>query len=76
MNLSALITRAVDDHMKAVARRKEMLSVCALVDKVPALRWVEWRQDSGAVAHILISGGQGLDGRWISGFRIDPLSVR
>lgn len=64
------VTKLVDDYARSIARRKETMTVCAMVDKVPSLRWVEWRLGDGSSAHILISGGQGLNGRWVSGFRL------
>lgn len=63
--------RAAEAMARELAERKEVMVICALVDMEPALRWVEWEQDDGSVAHILISGGKGLSGKWVSGFRVE-----
>lgn len=72
MDFTAAVLKLLDDYLREVGARKETLMVCALMDKHPSLRQVEYDLGGGERAYVLFSGERMLPG----GFRYGPPKLK
>ena len=71
-DFQAAALKLMDDYQREVVARKETLMVCALMDKQPSLRQVEYALADGERAYVLFSGEHMLPG----GFRYGPPKLK
>jgi len=59
-----MLSTYADLAAKAICERREMLTLCAMMDRLPALKWETHRDWAGGTMELLLSSRRPVAGVW------------